>query len=456
MKRILLIFACVTICGCTKDYVTNKEDSQKNVSTVANHEEPVAIVAPPEEVQPEVKTVNSNAHSVPEPAIQPDVPADNPPVISMVDGADDFVASSAEEDSPVSGTPISVYDQVARQLAGLDAESNSKHGKFIETRWKNLNKDSLGAIKGWSKKNILPLIGDFRTVFYPFGGPDISCSFKFFPSARTYILVGLEPIGSFGEVSKNIQKTETLKSLEKAFSSYLQIGFFITSEMSKDLSSSFLNGTLYLILPQLARLGFYVSNVEELSISPEGTEVPRSRGMTDCVKITCKKDGDSAPRFVYYVRINLANDNRHQPAFVNFMKRRSFITFLKSASYTLHSHTLSKFKAFLLANSLAILQDDTGVPFKDLLDEKWQKHPFGHYEAPVVKVFKNYKQPAMVEFYKANSVVSIPFKIGYGFNRCKPNLLLAVKNNKKALMEERAEDLLKEIQARDLLKRLGM
>ncbi|GHT91256.1 hypothetical protein FACS1894122_03340 [Alphaproteobacteria bacterium] len=436
MKRILLVFACFTICGCTHDHEDNgKKQKKANVIIQKKKSKPAPIMAPPvvdknvkvesEKVQSKVEAVDAAAKSAPKPAIQPDVPADDPPVISMVDETSAFLASSVEEDSPVSDTPIGDYDLIARQLAGLDAEANTAYGMFIETRWKNLNNDSLGAIKNWSQKNIIPHLGDFRTVFYPFGGPDISCPFKFFPSARTYILVGLEPIGSFNEVSKNIKKTETLACLKKAFSSYLQIGFFITSEMSKDLSSSSLNGSLPLILPQLARLGFYVSNIEDLSISPEGKEVSRTQGMTDCVRITCKKDGDSAPRFVYYVRINLADDNRRLPAFVNFMKRRTFVTFLKSASYALHSRTLSKFKAFLLANSQAILQDDTGVPFKDF-GEKWQKYVFGHYEAPMVQVFKNYKQPAMVDFYKANSVVSIPFKIGYGFNRCQPNLLLAV------------------------------
>ncbi|GHU11065.1 hypothetical protein FACS189449_01760 [Alphaproteobacteria bacterium] len=455
MKRILFAFVCFTFCGCTKDG-SIVEKSNKSVETITYvYEEkskptnvdpsPVADVPPAinkkveaSKIVPARVTVVAPASVTPSPLTASTLQAqsahdetDNEAVgeaiskaISETVGATPTLA----EDSTVSGNPMAIYDSVARKLAGMDTENSSEYGQFIETKWKNLNENSLGAIEDWSKKHIIPHIGDHRTVFYPFGGPDVSCPFKFFPDAHTYILVGLEPIGKFGEVSKNIRKAETLKSLEKAFSSYLQRGFFITSEMSKDLSTNFLNGTLYLILPQLARLGFSISNVEELSINSNGQEVARSSGMVDCVRITCQKDEESAPRFVYYVRINLADSNSRLASFMSFAKKRTFITYLKSASYALHSRTLSKFKKFLLDNSKVILQDDTGVPFNDL-GEKWQKYVFGNYEAPAVRVFKDYKQPSMAAFYRANSIVSIPFKIGYGFNRCKPSLLLAVMKN---------------------------
>ncbi|MDR2682096.1 MAG: hypothetical protein LBB29_03575, partial [Holosporaceae bacterium] len=342
-----------------------------------------------------------------------------------------------EEDPPTSDDyALSAYDVIARKLAGLGSDVDAEYAKFVRTKWKKLNENSLGLIRSWSRKHIVPLLNDCQTVFYPLGGPDMSCPFKFFPDAQTYILVGLEPIGNFQDISTNIQNPAIFKAMKEAFSWFLQNGFFLTSEMSKTLSSKSLNGTLYLILPQLTRLGFYVSNIEDLSITANGQEISRSKGSVDCVKITCRKDSDEAPRFIYYVRANLAEENPKLNNLLNFMKNRSFVTFLKSASYVFYCRTFTKFKTFLLANSKAILQDDTGIPF-DSFGLKWQKHPFGIYTGPLIKVFKNYKQPTMADFYKNSDTVKIPFKIGYGFLLAKPSLLLAVQN--KAIQSNKAE-----------------
>jgi hypothetical protein len=100
---------------------------------------------------------------------------------------------------------------------------------------------------------------------------------------------------------------------------------------------------------------------------------------------------------------------------------------VKSASYALHDPTLSNLKKFILDNSQFVLQDDTGVPFADF-DKKWNKFAFGTYTEPTLTIFKGYKQHSLVEFFKHSEKVKIPFKMGYGYNQCRPNLVLAIPN----------------------------
>jgi hypothetical protein len=319
------------------------------------------------------------------------------------------------------------YNAVAKKLSGV-ATDNPEYSTFIKTKWEKLCNDSLGAIEEWSRKNVIPNIGDFHTVFYPFGGPDIASPLKFFPNANTYILVGLEPIEHFAEIDRNADRPEMQESLKNAFSWYLQKGFFVTSEMSRKLSSKFLHGTMCLILPQLALLEFSIDNVEDISIDANGNELPRANGMLNGAKITCSKESDKSQKIIYYIRANLSNSNARLANLTSFMDRRTFITFIKSASYALHDHTLSKFKHFLLRHSKAIFQDDTGIPFGDFNNE-WEKYAFGIYTEPVLRIFKNYKQQSMLNFFKTKSIVNIPFKIGYGFNQGRPNLLLTVRRN---------------------------
>jgi hypothetical protein len=225
-----------------------------------------------------------------------------------------------------------------------------------------------------------------------------------------------------------VDHPEMLESLKNAFSWYLQKGFFVTSEMSRKLSSKFLHGTMCLILPQLALLEFSIDNIEDISIDADGNELPRAGGMLNGAKITCSRESDGSQKIIYYIRANLANSNARLANLISFMDRKTFITFIKSASYALHDHTLSKFKHFLLQRSKAIFQDDTGIPFGDFGGE-WAKYGFGIYTEPVLRIFKNYKQQSMLNFFKTKSTVNIPFKIGYGFNQGRPNLLLAVRRN---------------------------
>jgi hypothetical protein len=414
MKKIFVGLVCTLISGCGGNGGHHKAVGQpENIEAISNAKVKKTTSVEVSFVMPQNDAPQTNA---PEANVTRDEKKTTPPANCCY-----------EEDPPISddGLP-SIYDAVALKLAGLGNDVDEGYASFICTKWKKLSENSLGFIRSWSRKYILPLIDEYQTVFYPFGGPDVSCPFKFFPDAHTYILVGLEPIGNFRDISKNIRNPEIHGAMKRAFSWFLQRGFFITSEMNKTLSSKFLNGTLYLILPQLARLGFYISNIEDLSIASDGREVSRSTGTIDCVKITCQKSTDEAPRFIYYVRANLAEQNPKLDNLINFMKNRTFVTFLKSASYVLYCPTLAKFKKFLLTNSQAVLQDDTGIPFNSF-DKNWQKYAFGIYKGPLIDPFKNYKQPSMIDFYKNSDTVKIPFKMGYGFYLAQPSLLLAVR-----------------------------
>ncbi len=341
-------------------------------------------------------------------------------------------------------TPVNEFDCAALQMAGLYAPENFRkkklfhdYAKFINKEWNRLESESLSLIEDWSRENITSHTGEPEYIFYPFGGPDIAYAFRFFPKAKDYVLVGLEPIGCFPAIKKNLEKLDIIDPLKTALTSYLRSGFFITSEMSTQLSHKGLRGTLYMLMLQLSKLGFEIHNIEDLSIDKNGQEVARDKNMADCVKISCVKKGETTMRHVYYIRLDLGNESSCLENLFNFVRKSSFTTFIKSASYALHDRSLSKFKKFILDNTTAILQDDTGVPFTDF-GKNWKKYAFGTYTEPTLPIFKGYRQSSLVDFFKSNSPVSIPFKIGYGYNQGRPNLLMAVSLNKYALEDIRA------------------
>ncbi|MDR2645969.1 MAG: hypothetical protein LBC04_02220 [Holosporaceae bacterium] len=326
--------------------------------------------------------------------------------------------------------PANDYDEVAKRLAGLFIEPYDKkqlnYAKSVNAQWEKLNAASLSHIPAWSAAHLSYFLPqNTTTLYYPFGGPDIAYALAFFPHMNNYILVGLEPIGAFDNIKKTIANPSTLPALERAFSSYWKKGYFITSEMMTQLSNRDIRGALYLILIGLARNGCVINFVEDLSIDPSGQAVARQDKMLPCVRVVFTPPGKNSPQNVYYVRADLTNINEKLAHLMTFVKRAPFVTLIKSASYVLHDQCASQMRAFLLTNSSAILQDDTGIPFC-YLSSTHQIYPFGTYKKPALNVFKHFLQKDLQNFFSNHSTVAIPFKIGYGFNQDDRNLILAL------------------------------
>ena len=92
------------------------------------------------------------------------------------------------------------------------------------------------------------------------------------------------------------------------------------------------------------------------------------------------------------------------------MKRSGFLafcaklgiadSFIKSASYLMHTGGFSKVRSFLLDHSAhRSLQDDSGIPLAYFDRKKWQLQPFGHYVAPL-SIFPGHYQPEMAELFR--------------------------------------------------------
>ena len=66
-------------------------------------------------------------------------------------------------------------------------------------------------------------------------------------------------------------------------------------------------------------------------------------------------------------------------------------SFVKSASYLLHSGGFASVREFMLKNSTHILQDDTGIPVSHFKDDAWSLQPYGRYSRPIPVFARNYQ-----------------------------------------------------------------
>lgn len=343
------------------------------------------------------------------------------------------------------------FNAIASLLAG-DKQNSTPHEnlydtsyweiyhEFIQTSWQKLEKQRLNKIKAWREKEIKISDTLSHTVFYPFSGPDFLTVSLFFPQADTFILLGLEPIGNLPDFSKMSapKQQEYLMLFANALSDIFNKSYFITKKMLNDFQNNKLNGLLPVLCFFIKKLNYNIIDIQylykdkaqkiiEMKYASQTTQKPFG------IKITSVKD--SCTKTIYYFRYNVMdkffNDST---AFYQYLSQyHHYITYIKSASYLLHNPFMTNMRKIILSNSVAILQDDTGIPYKYLNDSNlWTLRLYGEYDKPVKDFGKMGYQPDLARKMKQDSafIPKLPFHLGYHWGTKKDILLFAIKKHK--------------------------
>ncbi len=343
----------------------------------------------------------------------------------------------------VGAAPVRAADAVspndtARFLAGMAPAAESplaaltkdrawqEHARIFDGAFERLEQRQISRIRTWSAKH---LTAPRPTMFYMFSGPDFLYANAFYPNAKTYVLSGLEPVGTVPDLTTLRGSIgSTLHQIRASLSTILSYSFFITQHMKSDLRAGRVNGTLPILYVFLARSGKEVREVTPVRLDEQGAvqpDDPAIRGNpTRGVKIVfAGSDGEA--RTLYYFSTNLANDGVASSKFLKFCETLApGDSLIKSASYLLHSGGFSKVRDFLLANSAVMVQDDSGIPLAYYDPKKWDLQPYGHYLGPI-SIFPGAYQPRYAVLFRNSR--PIDFGIGYRWQSNQSNLLLAVK-----------------------------
>ncbi len=338
------------------------------------------------------------------------------------------------------GQSISPAD-TARFLAGMPPATGSllaplmlepwaqANAKFFDSEWASLEARQLSKIRAFSARN---LTSPQKTLFYTFSGPDFLYADAFFPKAQTYVLVGLEPVGPIPDLTKvpRAKLPDALGQLKHSLSFFLGKSFFVTSYMDQHLRQSTMPGTLPVLYVFLARAGKTIRTVEHMrleadgSVKPLGELAPGERPRA--VKITFV-GADGAEQTLYYFNTDLSNGGVAKSSFLTYLATLGpGDSFIKSASYLLHNDAFASTREFLLANSVNILQDDTGVPIRMLKPEQWALTPFGIYARPI-PVFANKYQKDMQAVFDQARPAPLDFSISYRWRPGQSGVVLAKK-----------------------------
>ena len=107
-------------------------------------------------------------------------------------------------------------------------------------------------------------------------------------------------------------------------------------------------------------------------------------------------------------------------------------SFVKSASYLLHYITFKQIRDLIKNKSQFLVQDDTGIPFSNLIQDKcWKIELFGKYEKPVKDFSENLFQSDLDSAFKNESYFkgNIDFSLGYHWGSQNQNQMVLRKIN---------------------------
>jgi hypothetical protein len=332
-------------------------------------------------------------------------------------------------------------NDTARFLAGLPPSTESpldslsrepswqQHAKFFNSAWSRLDRQQLSRVRAWSAEN---LVERRPVMFYMFSGPDFLYADAFFPNASTYVLSGLEPVGPVPDVTRLSLRTlpHVLAHLRSSLNTVLNYSFFMTKDMRRKLGAGQLPGTLPILYVFLARSGKTVRDVSLVSLDMNGAVLPpgESGSATTAPGVKIVFSGsDGRMQTLYYFRTDLSDAGVRGSGFLKFCERLGTgDSFVKSASYLMHSDSFSRVRDFLLARSASIVQDDSGIPVRFFEPGLWELRPFGRYVGPI-RIFRGRYQARMRELFANGKPARLDFGIGYRWRANESNLLLAVR-----------------------------
>jgi hypothetical protein len=338
-------------------------------------------------------------------------------------------------------------NDAGRFFAGLPAEAGSAFARFeagsawkehqrrLDLAWAKAETGLIGGLRDFQKQELggAPLAGS--TVFYPFGGPDALTATLCFPRSPMYVIVGLEPAGTLPAAEQLAKKdiSRYLGGMRETMASVLGRSFFITREMDHQFRGQVTDGLLIPILHLLARTQHTVLGFRYVRLDDDGRIIARepdykapTRFGNKGVEIEFRSNADQAIQKLYYFSVNLSDERlRENKPFLAYAARlKGTTTLLKATSYMLHRADFSVIRELMLANSAAILQDDSGIPYHWFQPAVWNVSLYGDYDRPYGS-FRGLAQADLRKAYQTSGRKPLAFRIGYGFGRIPSNLLLA-------------------------------
>lgn len=365
-------------------------------------------------------------------------------------GKNDKSNDTVQEEVKINYPKDTTLDQIAALLGGDNADAFKSvftdgmtfwndYKNSIDTPWTRITDERLLKMDKWTKDEVCPKINDTALLFYPFSGPDFLNAFHLFPNANGYTLIAMEKLGSIPDLyAMNESDLDGyLDAVNFGLRDIYKRSYFITGNMDQDLRKQKVDGVLPLLYVFLNRTGheiyeFGYYRLENDGVSFTKIEKPtNSLEVSECIKFKILKKGDNKLKELTYFYADISNDGfAKNPVFLQYLKTiRPCNAFIKSASYLSHYETFSDIRDLVLDKADAVLEDDTGIPYRYFIDD-YNHYLYGAYEKPIADFQSTYLfQKDLDEEYKSTEVKPLDFSLGYHWRSGIQNWMLYVKKS---------------------------
>jgi hypothetical protein len=316
----------------------------------------------------------------------------------------------------------------------VESDAFKEHQQWMTTSW-NQVRGRIQIMESWRGQEIKIAAAQKKSLLYPFSGPDFLNAYALFPDHGRYVFFSLERPGNMPDLESVTAAnfTKLLQDVRSAFRDIFERNYFITSYMTKQLTTPWVRGTVPVMTTMMALMNRRIVRIEPLDLFPDLTqaydlpEAKRPRVMMRGVRIEFAQPNSASLQQLYYISLD-ATDKALEfyPEFVNWVSQfRPATALLKSASYLLHDQQFAQTRAMLLDSADMVVQDDTGIPYRFLSQSPWQVKLYGRYHKPIRPMRYGYQKDLETAFNSRGEVVDLPFPFGYHWRGKQSGLILA-------------------------------
>lgn len=316
----------------------------------------------------------------------------------------------------------------------VDSDAFKEHQQWMTTSWNQLQ-GRIQTMDSWRSQEIKIAAAQKKTLLYPFSGPDFLNAYTLFPDHGRYVFFSLERPGNLPDLESvtAVQFTKLLQDVRSAFRDIFERNYFITSYMTKQLTTPWVRGTVPVMATMMALMNRRIVRIEPLDLFPElnqAYDLPdakRPRVLMRGVRIEFAQTNATATQQLYYVSLDATDKElEFYPEFVHWVaQNRPATALLKSASYLLHDQQFAKTRDMLLESADVVVQDDTGIPYRFLSQAPWQVKLYGRYHKPIRPMRYAYQKDLETAFNAKSDLPDLPFPFGYHWRGKQSGLIVA-------------------------------
>ena len=308
-------------------------------------------------------------------------------------------------------------------IAFAETEAWKEHSAFKKAAWAKMNDKQVATMTAWRETAISRTCPLGKTLLYPFSGPDFFNAYWLFPDCETFVMFGLEHIGEVPDFERMNEQhfARMLADVRTATTDFFSRNYFITENMSRQLRTAQLRGVIPLFMIPMALSGVDILRIRpfEFPATVRTAAAATGRPMRQLKGITIefRTPGSPVTRRINYFTVDVTDKGlAFYPEFLAYIRSLGpTTTFIKSASYLLHSNGFRQMRNALLDVSGFLVQDDSGIPYPMLEARGWKMHLYGRYGVPIPP-FQGAFQTSLDRAYKSQLSSPLPFTFGYQFH----------------------------------------